>query len=62
MFAQSKTYGDILDYKSANFSKSMAIIDTNSGEIIRTVNLLNYSFSKGADDILSAVTHKTVIN
>ena len=34
----------------------MGIINTNSDEIIRTVNLLKYSFSKEADDISSVVT------
>ena len=40
-----KTHGDISDYMSSNFSQSMGIIDTNSDEIIRTVNLKS-SFSK----------------
>ena len=55
-----KTHGDISDYMSGNFSKSMVIIDTNSDEIIRTVNLLKSSFSKGADDISSVVTRKVI--
>ena len=42
-----KTNGDISDYMSGNFSKSMRIIDTISDEIISTVNLLKSSFSKG---------------
>ena len=54
-----KTHGDISDYMSGIFSKSMGIIDTNSDEIIRTVNLLKPSFSKGADDISSVVTIKS---
>ena len=49
----------ITHYMSGNFSKSMGIIDTNSDEIIRTVNLLKSSFSKGADDISSVVTQKS---
>ena len=56
----SKTHCDISDYMSGNFSKSMGIIDTNSDEIIRTVNLLKSSFSKGADDISSVVTRKVI--
>ena len=59
MLAQSKTPGDILDYMRSNFSKRMGIIDTNSDEIIRTLNLLKSSFNKGADDILSAVTKES---
>ena len=55
-----KTHGDISDYMSGNFSKSMVIIDTNSDEIFRTVNLLKSSFSKGADDISSVVTRKVI--
>ena len=50
-----KTPGDISDYMSGNFSKSMGIIDTNSDEIIRTVNLLKSSVSKGVDDISSVI-------
>ena len=46
-----KTHGDILDYRSGNFSKSVGIINTNSDEIIRTVNLLKSNFSKEADDM-----------
>ena len=53
-----KTNGDISYYMSGNFSKSIGIIDTNSDEIIRTVNLLKSSFSKGADDISSVITKK----
>ena len=53
-----KTHGDISDYMSDNFSKSMGIIDINSDEIITTVDLLKSSFSKGADDISSVVTKK----
>ena len=53
-----KTHGDISDCMSDNFSKSMGIIDTIFDEIIRTVNLLKSSFSKGVDDILSVVTKK----
>ena len=45
---------------SRNFSKSMGIIDINSDEIIRTVNLLKSSFSKGVDDISSVVTKKVI--
>ena len=41
-----KTHGDISDYISGNFSKSMGIIDTNSDEIIRTVKHFKSSFSK----------------
>ena len=58
MLAQSlqlkfqKTHGDISDYMSGNFSKSMSIIYTNSDEIIRTINIKS-SFSKGTDDISS---------
>ena len=55
-----KTPGDISDYMSGNFSKSMDIIDSSSDEIIRTVNLLKSSFSKGADDISSVVTKKEI--
>ena len=55
-----KTHGDISDYMSANFSKSMGIIDTNSDEIIKMVNLPKSSFSKGADDISSVVTKKVI--
>ena len=36
---------------NGNFSKSMGITDTNSDEIIRTVNFLKSNFSKAADDI-----------
>ena len=54
-----KKHGDISDYMSGNFSKSMGIIDTNSDEIIRNVKLLKFSFSKGADDISSVVTQKS---
>ena len=65
MLAQSlqikfKKTGYSSDYMSGNFSKSMGIIDTNSDEIIRTVNLLKSSFSKGADDISSVVTKKVI--
>ena len=42
-----KTHGDVSDYMSGNFSKNMSIIDTNSDEIIRTINLLKFSFSNG---------------
>ena len=38
----------------------MGIIDTNSDEIIRNVNLLKSSFSKEADDISSVVTKKVI--
>ena len=55
-----KTHGDISDYMSSNFSKSMGIIDTNADEIIMTVNLLKFSFSKGVDDISSVVTKKVI--
>ena len=54
-----KTHGDISDYMSGNFSKSMDIIDTDSDKIMWTVNLLS-SFSKGADDIWSVVTKKVI--
>ena len=53
-----KIHGDISDYMSGNFSKSMGIIYTNSDEIIRTVNILKSSFSKVADDISAVVTKK----
>ena len=39
---------------------TLGIIATNSDEIIRTVNLLKASFSKGADDISSVVTKKVI--
>ena len=55
-----KIRGDISDYMSGNFTKSMGIIDTNSNEIIRTDNLLKSSFSKGADDISSVVRKKGI--
>ena len=45
---------------SGNSLKGMGIIDTNSDEIIRIINLLKYSFSKGADDISSVVTTKVI--
>ena len=60
----TKTHCDILDYMSANSLKSMGInriIHANSYEIIRIVNILKSSFSKGPDDITSVVT-KNVIN
>ena len=47
-------------WASGNFSKSKGIIENNSDEIIRTVNLLKFSFSKGADDISSVVTRKVI--
>ena len=53
-----KTHGDISGCMSGSFSKSIGINDTISDEIIRTVNLLKSSFSKGADDISSVVTKK----
>ena len=56
-----KTHGDISNHMSGNFLKSMGIIDIISDEIIRTVNLLKSSLSKGADDISSVVT-RNVIN
>ena len=46
---------------SGNSFKSMGIIDINSDEILRTVNLLKSSFSKWADNI-SLVVAKRVIN
>ena len=57
-----KTHGDISDYMSDNFSKSMGVIDINSDEIIRTINRLKSSFNKGVDDISSVVTKKKLMN
>ena len=48
---------------SANSLKSMdinRIIHTNSYEIIRIVNIVKSSFSKGPDDISSVVTKKVI--
>ena len=53
-----KTHDDISEYMSGDFSKSMDIIDINSDEIVRTVNLLKCGCRKGTDYISSVVTKK----